>query len=167
MTTFRERLEQHRKKGGLYYLNDHSVPWEHGEFACFASRLEPADPAPALTHCKRCNIENDGHYVQLDPNGHCGHCVADLMNGGPQEVPPQPAPMTRAARVLQGMERDPYLDGPLWDAPHPEDVGRRNEAARLRMAKWSLDRPLERDPKKWALLTGPCHPVTGRPVGRR
>jgi hypothetical protein len=50
-------------------------------FAVCLFDLEPAPVAPAkATHCKRCSIENDGHYVTLDPNGHCGHCVADLMN---------------------------------------------------------------------------------------
>lgn len=131
--------------------------------------LEPADPAPALTHCKRCNIENDGHYVQLDPEGLCGYCVADLMNSGTQVTPPQPAPMTRAARVRAGMMADPYDQQRHRDGLPPQDRQRWetdemsiNEAARLRMARMSLDRPLDAEQARWEKLVGPCHPITGR-----
>lgn len=42
-------------------------------------------------------------------------------------------------------------------------VVRSNEAARLRMAKMSLDRENTSDPKRWAQLFGPVHPITNRP----
>lgn len=113
------------------------------------------------------------------PYGDCG-CVPGTAHGC---EPPQPAPMTRAARVLAGLERDPYLQSRIdcsgvprsgkraaLESGNPKDGQTRlltdshprNEAARLRMAKWSLDRPLDAEQARWERLV--CSKV---PVGRR
>lgn len=53
---------------------------------CLYREMLPADPAREerlgyeRPQCRRCTVAEDGHYVVLDPSGHCGHCVADLMN---------------------------------------------------------------------------------------
>lgn len=137
------------------------------------SDLEPADPAPAQPH----------RHVS-DSDGHCGVC--GIAPG--EDVPPQPAPMTRAARVLAKMERDPYIqnletleqrigidqmvspkriDQYTADATDNEP---KQQKARERMAAMTvdLDRELTYDPKRWSQLYGPVNPVTSRAVrGRR
>lgn len=80
--------------------------------------------------------------------------------------PPQPAPMTRAARVLAKMEEDPYLKQPEVRDMERHKAELRNEAARLRMARMSLDRPLDAEQARWERLVCAVHPVTGRAVRR-
>lgn len=135
------------------------------------SDLEPADPAPVPPSGQ---VFRDIQII-TDPTLQPGE--VKLVNHAGEEVgrftvptePTQPAPMTRAARVLAKMERDPYLSGHGDEAVRVMTDGHRpNEAARLRMAKISLDRPLEADMRKWERLTCEVHPVTNRPVsGRR
>ena len=128
--------------GGAQML---TIQGEHGQSVRLASRcdvIEPADPATALP-----------------------------------EAPPQPAPMTRAARVLALMEQDPYeqarnevearigldtqnhLDHYTATATDNEPE---QQAARLRMAKISLDRPLDAERARWERLV-----LAKVPVGRR
>lgn len=119
----------------------------------------PADPAPS---------QQDSSIRSKATQEGPGVCTSDapadgvVPSRGDSGRSPQPAPMTRAARVLAKMEEDPYQAGPPWDTPHPGEVQQRNEAARLRMAKWSLDRPLDAEQARWERLV--CSKV---PVGRR
>lgn len=111
--------------------------------------LEPADPTTAL----------------------------DLMNGGSQVAPPQPAPMTRAARVLARIEKDPYDQQLYRDGKRPSQDMQRyatdeqagQKEARLRMARMTvdLDRPNAFDSRSVLQLAHPREHWSGRRGGRR
>lgn len=116
-------------------LFPHQPPNSSGTAFKF-DELEPADPATALPPPPDC-------IACEDRPGGCDHCE-----------PLQPAPMTRAARVLAGMMADPY------HSANEEVVGRLISAAEFR-AGASVDQIVgelmlaeDAEPDLWAKSRG-------------
>lgn len=113
------------------------------------SELEPAptQPAPAESADKKTHAGRPGgdteHTDPAPTERHSGQ-----LGTGPGQL--QPVPMTRAARVLAGMMADPYKE--IVKGPPAAEANRRQESARLRMAKMTLDKPLEYDQRRWERL---------------
>lgn len=125
---------------------------DHGDGKRWNVRFEQIEPVESVDPA-------NANFAALDME----NTSAQIRENAPAWSP-QPAPMTRAARVLSGMMADPYKE--IVKGPPAAEANRRQEAARLRMAKWSLDRPLDAERARWERLVGPVHPVTGRPVKR-